>query len=55
MGDRVSHIAAATQQLTATSAQMGDEVASVAVVAEQTSATVEEVSASTQQTSPVGP
>jgi methyl-accepting chemotaxis protein len=51
MGDRVSHIAAATQQLTATSAQMGEEVASVAVVAEQTSATVEEVSASTQQTS----
>jgi methyl-accepting chemotaxis protein len=51
MGDRVTHIAAATQQLTTTSAQMGEEVASVAVVAEQTSATVEEVSASTQQTS----
>jgi methyl-accepting chemotaxis protein len=51
MGDRIGQIAAAAQELSMTSGQMGEEVASVASVAEQTSAAVEQVSASTEQTS----
>ncbi len=51
VGDRIGQIAAAAQQLSATSSKIGNEITAVAAVAEETSASTQQVSASTEQTS----
>ncbi|MBJ7329815.1 MAG: methyl-accepting chemotaxis protein [Solirubrobacteraceae bacterium] len=51
MGDRIGQIAAAAEQLSATSSRIGNEITAVAAVAEETSASTQQVSASTEETS----
>ncbi|MBJ7332512.1 MAG: MCP four helix bundle domain-containing protein [Solirubrobacteraceae bacterium] len=51
MGDRIGQIAAAAEQLSATSSRIGSEITAVAAVAEETSASTQQVSASTEETS----